>query len=103
MERLRSSKRHLAVLFNARRLATQAGPSSPRSPPARVAPSPPLDKSDVDEPSLGSSELLLSTSEAALATPGLNFADGHGLRGAHGKGRETRRMNLHQVVRDALG
>lgn len=38
----------------------------------------------------------------ALATEGLVFADGHGLRGPTGKGRETRKMNLHQAIRDAL-
>ncbi|CAK9781155.1 unnamed protein product [Cutaneotrichosporon oleaginosum] len=54
------------------------------------------------EPSLGSSKLLKSTPEEALATPGLRFADGHGLRGPSGKGRETRKMNLHQAVRDAI-
>jgi len=71
--------------------------------PARTTPSPPVDKADGDEPTLGSSELLLTTAEEALATPGLTFADGHGLKGPHGKGRETRRMNLHQAIRDALG
>ena len=85
-----------------RALATQPGPH-PRAPPARTTPSPPKDQPEYDEPSLGSSELLLGTAEAALATPGLTFTDGHGLRGAHGKGRETRRMNLHQAIRDALG
>lgn len=54
------------------------------------------------EPSLGSSKLLRSTPEEALATSGLRFADGHGLRGPTGKGRETRKMNLHQAVRDAI-
>jgi 2-oxoisovalerate dehydrogenase E1 component beta subunit len=37
-----------------------------------------------------------------LATKGLVFADGHGLKGPTGKGRETRKMNLHQAIRDAL-
>ena len=55
------------------------------------------------EPSLGQSTLLLQTSEEALATPGLMFTDGHGLKGPNGRGRETRRMNLHQAIRDALG
>jgi hypothetical protein len=71
--------------------------------PARTTPSPPVDKADGEEPTLGSSELLLTTADGALATPGLTFADGHGLKGPHGKGRETRRMNLHQAIRDALG
>ncbi|KAL7421608.1 hypothetical protein Q5752_003377 [Cryptotrichosporon argae] len=40
---------------------------------------------------------------SALATPGLTFTDGHGLRGPSGKGRQTRKMNLYQAIRDALG
>jgi 2-oxoisovalerate dehydrogenase E1 component beta subunit len=55
------------------------------------------------EPALGDSNILLKTKEEALATPGLKFTDGHGLKGFNGKGRETRRMNLYQAVRDALG
>lgn len=55
------------------------------------------------EPALGDSNILLKTKEEALATPGLTFTDGHGLKGFNGKGRETRRMNLYQAVRDALG
>lgn len=39
----------------------------------------------------------------SLATPGLKFTDGHGLRGPTGKGRQTRKMNLYQAIRDALG
>lgn len=81
-----------------RLLSTQ----TPR-PPSRTTPSPPVDKAQGEEPSLGSSELLLSTPEAALATPGLSFADGHGHRNSLGRIRETRRMNLHQAIRDALG
>ncbi|RSH86880.1 uncharacterized protein EHS24_005158 [Apiotrichum porosum] len=54
------------------------------------------------EPSLGNSNLLKRTPEEALATKGLVFADGHGLKGPTGKGRETRQMNLHQAVRDAM-
>ena len=41
--------------------------------------------------------------DQALASPGLTFTDGHGLRGLSGKGRQTRRMNLYQAIRDALG
>ncbi|WVR06890.1 hypothetical protein IAU60_003926 [Kwoniella sp. DSM 27419] len=55
-----------------------------------------------EEPSLGESRLFLHTSEEALATPGLKFADGHGLKGPTGKGRRTRRMNLYQAIRDGL-
>lgn len=109
---LRSCPRHSRALATA---TASPSPSSthapappkraptPSRPPARSAPSPPVDKSDADEPSLGSSELLLTSHAAALATPGLTFADGHGLKGAHGRGRETRQMNLHQAIRDALG
>jgi 2-oxoisovalerate dehydrogenase E1 component beta subunit len=66
---------------------------------SRVAP----ELSSDEEPSLGRSNLLLNTDDKALATPGLVFSDGHGLRGPTGKGRQTRRMNLYQSVRDALG
>ena len=92
---------------------------TPTPRPARVAPSPPADAS-AGEPSLGESELLLDTQEKvcfpricgsqadcaenqALSTPGLTFTDGHGLSGPTGKGRQTRRMNLYQAIRDALG
>ncbi|ORY32835.1 Thiamin diphosphate-binding protein [Naematelia encephala] len=71
--------------------------------PARIAPNPPAETSGADEPSLGQSDILLGTSEQALATPGIRFADGHGLRGPTGRGRQTRRMNLYQAIRDALG
>ncbi|ORX35773.1 Thiamin diphosphate-binding protein [Kockovaella imperatae] len=66
-----------------------AGPSSPPPPEA--------------EPSVGQSSLLLQEPAEALATKGLTFADGHGLKGPNGRGREVRRMNLHQAIRDALG
>ncbi|KAL1411399.1 hypothetical protein Q8F55_002355 [Vanrija albida] len=68
--------------------------------PARAVPSEAA--AQEAEPSLGSSNLLRTTREAALATAGLRFADGHGLRGPTGKGRETRKMSLHQAIRDAL-
>jgi len=80
-------------------------------PVARTAPSTAAQHEDVG---VGQSELLLGTTEQvssthdqsslqALATPGLTFTDGHGLRGPTGKGRQTRKMNLYQAVRDALG
>ncbi|KAI9639388.1 putative pyruvate dehydrogenase [Dioszegia hungarica] len=74
-----------------------------KPPMSRVAPSPQPENVSDEEPSLGRSNLLLDTEEKALATPGLVFADGHGLRGPTGKGRQTRRMNYYQSVRDALG
>lgn len=84
-----------------------------KPPMSRVAPSPAKDEHSEDEPSLGRSNLLLDTDEKvrqarigadqALATPGLTFADGHGVRGPTGKGRQTRRMNYYQSVRDGLG
>lgn len=33
----------------------------------------------------------------------MTFTDGHGIRGPTGKGRQTRKMNLYQAIRDALG
>ncbi|WRT66528.1 uncharacterized protein IL334_003487 [Kwoniella shivajii] len=103
---------HLYKHTQIRRYAIQAqadhtnkGTSS-SAPPTRqsrsapsINPSPPT----TEEPSLGESPLFLHTSEEALATPGLRFTDGHGLRGPTGKGRQTRRMNLYQAIRDALG
>ncbi|RSH87231.1 hypothetical protein EHS25_003140 [Saitozyma podzolica] len=82
---------------------SDARPADPPAPRARSAPTPVPDEPTVEEPSLGKSDILLGTEEQALATPGLTFADGHGLRGPTGKGRQTRRMNLYQAIRDALG
>lgn len=54
--------------------------------------------------SVASSQLLHSTRETALRTPGLAWTDEDGsgpVRSMVG-GRETRKMNLYQAVRDAL-
>ncbi|ODO09892.1 hypothetical protein I350_02114 [Cryptococcus amylolentus CBS 6273] len=81
-----------------------------RPPPSRTAPKIIHTKATLEEPSLGESALFLKDTESAscesasaLRTPGLNFTDGHGLKGLTGKGRQTRQMNLYQAIRDALG
>ncbi|KAF9227755.1 pyruvate dehydrogenase [Gyrodon lividus] len=54
--------------------------------------------------SVASSQLLRATRETALHTPGLTWSDEHDagpVRNIVG-GRETRKMNLYQAVRDAL-
>ncbi|KAK8846514.1 hypothetical protein IAR55_005600 [Kwoniella newhampshirensis] len=76
------------------------GVKQPR--PSRSAPTI-LESKQPEEPSLGESASFRHTAEEALATPGLKFADGHGLKGPTGRGRQTRRMNLYQAIRDALG
>jgi hypothetical protein len=53
---------------------------------------------------VASSQLLRATRETALRTPGLTWSDEHDsgpVRNIVG-GRETRKMNLYQAVRDAL-
>ncbi|WWD21833.1 hypothetical protein CI109_106321 [Kwoniella shandongensis] len=62
-----------------------------------------IESKQPEEPSLGESAHFKHTSEEALATPGIKFSDGHGLKGPTGRGRQTRRMNLYQAIRDALG
>src|SRR6201999_4582999 len=58
-------------------------------------------------PSISQSPLLRTTREAALRTPGLAWADEES-SGSSGSsrilvdGRETRKMNTYQAVRDAL-
>ncbi|OJA16034.1 hypothetical protein AZE42_04294 [Rhizopogon vesiculosus] len=51
--------------------------------------------------SVASSKLLRITRESALRTPGIVWADEEPVRNIVG-GRETRKMNLYQAVRDAL-
>jgi hypothetical protein len=56
-------------------------------------------------PSIATSQILRTTREAALRTPGIKWLDEDGgspLRNTIG-GRETRKMNLYQAVRDAMG
>jgi hypothetical protein len=56
-------------------------------------------------PSIASSKILRSTRDAALRTPGIKWLDEHGsspLQNTIG-GRETRKMNVYQAVRDAMG
>lgn len=56
-------------------------------------------------PSVATSRLMRTTREAALRTPGLRWTDPDE-PGAHEReivsGRETRKMNLYQAVRDAM-
>lgn len=55
-------------------------------------------------PSVSSSQILRSTRESALRTPGISWADEDQLgpvRNIVG-GRETRKMNTYQAVRDAM-
>ncbi|KAG1890760.1 thiamine diphosphate-binding protein [Suillus subluteus] len=51
--------------------------------------------------SVASSQLLRMTRESALRTPGISWQDEESDRNIVG-GRETRKMNLYQAVRDAL-
>ncbi|KAI0247954.1 thiamine diphosphate-binding protein [Lactifluus subvellereus] len=56
-------------------------------------------------PSVASSRILRSTREGALRTPGIKWLDEHGsspLQNTIG-GRETRKMNVYQAIRDAMG
>lgn len=51
--------------------------------------------------SVASSNLLRVTRDSALRTPGVVWPDNEPVRNVVG-GRETRKMNLYQAVRDAL-
>ncbi|WVQ80840.1 hypothetical protein IAT38_002947 [Cryptococcus sp. DSM 104549] len=95
--------RRLYATAESRKPDSSANPPSQPTPPSRSAPTIRDAESTTEEPSLGESPLFLHTSAEALATPGLKFTDGHGIRGPTGKGRQTRRMNLYQAIRDALG
>ena len=56
-------------------------------------------------PSISTSKILRSTCEAALRTPGIKWLDEDvksPLQNTIG-GRETRKMNVYQAVRDAMG
>jgi hypothetical protein len=55
-------------------------------------------------PSISTSKILRTTREAALRTPGIKWLDEDGsspLQNTIG-GRETRKMNVYQAVRDAM-
>jgi 2-oxoisovalerate dehydrogenase E1 component beta subunit len=55
-------------------------------------------------PSISTSKILRSTRETALRTPGIKWLDEDGsspLQNTIG-GRETRKMNVYQAVRDAM-
>ena len=55
-------------------------------------------------PSISTSKILRNTREAALRTPGIKWLDedgGSSLQRTIG-GRETRKMNVYQAVRDAM-
>jgi 2-oxoisovalerate dehydrogenase E1 component beta subunit len=51
-------------------------------------------------PLVADSKLLNSSRDAALGTPGIHWVDHHA-SGAIG-GRESRKMNTYQAVRDAM-
>nr|XP_019011019.1 2-oxoisovalerate dehydrogenase E1 component, beta subunit [Kwoniella pini CBS 10737]OCF49800.1 2-oxoisovalerate dehydrogenase E1 component, beta subunit [Kwoniella pini CBS 10737] len=101
---IRCARFHAAAV----RASTNIGDSAKKAktPLARQSRSAPTilpSEPTMEEPSLGECSLFLHTSDEALSTPGLKFTDGHGLKGPTGKGRQTRRMNLYQAIRDALG
>ena len=56
-------------------------------------------------PSIATSKILHNTREAALRTPGIKWLDEDGSTAVQSTidGRETRRMNVYQAVRDAMG
>jgi len=51
--------------------------------------------------SVATSQILRITRESSLRTPGITWSDEEPVRNIVG-GRETRKMNLYQAVRDAL-
>ncbi|KAJ6618810.1 pyruvate dehydrogenase [Mycena sp. CBHHK59/15] len=53
-------------------------------------------------PSVATSQILRTTRERALRTPGLTWNDDEPSGSIVNVGRETRKMNLYQAVRDAL-
>ncbi|KAJ7256498.1 pyruvate dehydrogenase [Mycena haematopus] len=53
-------------------------------------------------PSIATSQILRSTRERALRTPGLVWNDDEDSSGIVSVGRECRKMNVYQAVRDAL-
>lgn len=56
-------------------------------------------------PAIATSKILRTTREAALRTPGIKWLDEDGNTPQQNgiDGRETRKMNLYQAVRDAMG
>ena len=56
-------------------------------------------------PSIATSKILHNTREAALRTPGIKWLDEDGSTAVQSTidGRETRKMNVYQAVRDAMG
>ena len=55
-------------------------------------------------PSIANSQVLKTKRETALRTPGLLWADDNGSVPSHAivGGRETRKMNTYQAIRDAM-
>lgn len=55
-------------------------------------------------PSIASSQILKTTRETALRTPGIQWADKDASVPSHTivVGRETRKMNTYQAIRDAM-
>lgn len=54
-------------------------------------------------PSVATSSYMRRTREDALHTPGLRWVEDERTEGLMPGGRETRKMNMYQAVRDALG
>ncbi|KAI0075273.1 pyruvate dehydrogenase [Panus rudis PR-1116 ss-1] len=87
----RASRKCVFSLQNRVPRRTQSTASAEQPPPA-----------DGHLPSVATSSLLRTTREAALRTPDLRWTDEDALGGNALAGRETRKMNLYQAVRDAM-
>lgn len=53
-------------------------------------------------PSIATSKILRTTRDVALRTPGITWEDEESDFGGIIGGRETRKMNVYQAVRDAM-
>ena len=57
-------------------------------------------------PSVATSDILRTTRDEAVRTTGIKWIDGDGMQPSHNAnivgGRETRKMNTYQAVRDAM-
>lgn len=56
-------------------------------------------------PSIATSQILRTKRESALATPGMTWTNESGASSSQAivGGRETRKMNTYQAIRDAMG
>ena len=89
------------ILFNRRTQSTSASPGTGTDAPGASLEPPPAGG---HLPSVATSRLLRSTRDSALRTPGLKWSDEDDASPAREivGGRETRKMNMYQAVRDAL-